>query len=173
MLVFIHGGGYTTGSNSSPWFHGGSYNRDGVVVVNINYRLGIEGFLAIDGAASNRGVRDCVAALEWVRDNVANFGGDPARVTIAGQSAGGGMVGVLLAVPAARGLFRRAIPISGVANMTPPGNPAAVARNGLRTAWRSRDSGGARRSPRPPAYRCAGLARRRRRGTAPPPLSRR
>lgn len=126
VLVFVHGGGYTAGSNSSPWFHGGSFARDGVLVVNINYRLGIEGFLAIEGAPANRAVLDWVAALEWVRDNITAFGGDPARVTICGQSAGGAAVTALLAVPAARGLFRRGIAMSGVATMTPPLRAAEV-----------------------------------------------
>ncbi len=128
VLFFIHGGGNTTGSNSSPWFHGGSFARDGIVTVNINYRLGIEGFLDLEGAASNRAVRDWVAALQWVRDNIAAFGGDPDRVTIAGQSAGGAAVTVLLAVPAARGLFRRAIPMSGTSNIETPVRASDVAR---------------------------------------------
>jgi para-nitrobenzyl esterase len=119
VLVFIHGGGYMTGSNSSPWFHGGSFARDGVVVVNVNYRLGVEGFLAIEGAPLNRAVLDWVAALEWVRDNIAAFGGDPGKVTICGQSAGGAAVTALMAVPAARGLFHRGIAMSGVANVAP------------------------------------------------------
>lgn len=87
VLVWIHGGGYVAGSAASPWYDGATFNRDGVIVVSLGYRLGIEGFLHLEDAPDNRGVRDWIAALEWVRDNIAAFGGDPAKVTIAGQSA--------------------------------------------------------------------------------------
>ncbi|MFF3332942.1 carboxylesterase family protein [Streptomyces sp. NPDC002888] len=97
VLVWIQGGGYVAGSAASPWYDGSAFNRDGVVVVSVGYRLGIEGFLHLDGAPDNRGVLDWIAALEWVRDNIAGFGGDPDKVTIAGQSAGGGAVLTLLA----------------------------------------------------------------------------
>ncbi|MFE0175876.1 carboxylesterase/lipase family protein [Streptomyces sp. NPDC059002] len=113
VLVWIHGGGYVAGSAASPWYDGAAFNRDGVVLVSLGYRLGIEGFLHLDDAPDNRGVRDWIAALTWVRDNIAAFGGDPAKVTVAGQSAGGGAVQALLAAPAARGLFRAAISMSG------------------------------------------------------------
>ncbi|MGW1934440.1 carboxylesterase family protein, partial [Streptomyces sp. NPDC001919] len=113
VLVWIHGGGYVAGSAASPWYDGAAFNRDGVVLVSVGYRLGIEGFLHLDDAPDNRGVRDWIAALSWVRDNIAAFGGDPAKVTVAGQSAGGGAVQTLLAVPAARGLFRGALSVSG------------------------------------------------------------
>ena len=84
--------------------------RDGgVVVVTLNYRVGVEGFAQIEGAPANRGLLDQVAALEWVRDNIRAFGGDPDRVTVFGQSAGGGSVAALLAMPRAAGLFRRAV----------------------------------------------------------------
>ncbi len=108
VLVYIHGGGYTEGSPASPWYDGAAFNRDGVVTVTISYRLGFEGFGHIAGAPSNRGVRDWLAALEWVRENIGAFGGDPGRVTIAGQSAGGGAVLTLLGMPAAQGLFHAA-----------------------------------------------------------------
>ncbi|MBD0671379.1 carboxylesterase/lipase family protein [Streptomyces sp. CBMA156] len=126
VLVWIHGGGYVAGCSASPWYDGAAFNRDGVVVVSIGYRLGVEGFLHLPDAPDNRGVRDWIAALEWVRDNVASFGGDPAKVTIAGQSAGGGAVQTLLATPAARGLFRAAISASG-AVMRPQDRVAAEA----------------------------------------------
>ncbi|MEU1118034.1 MULTISPECIES: carboxylesterase family protein [unclassified Streptomyces] len=113
VLVWIHGGGYVAGSAASPWYDGAAFCRDGVVLVSIGYRLGIEGFLHLADAPDNRGVRDWIAALEWVRDNIAAFGGDPAKVTVAGQSAGGGAVQTLLAVPAAHGLFRGALALSG------------------------------------------------------------
>jgi para-nitrobenzyl esterase len=113
VLVWIHGGGFFGGGNSSPWYRGGPFARDGVVLVSINYRLGAEGFLEVPGAPANRAVRDWVRALEWVQENIAAFGGDPGRVTIAGQSAGGGACAALLGVPAARGLFRAAACMSG------------------------------------------------------------
>ncbi|MHC3000070.1 carboxylesterase/lipase family protein [Microbacterium sp. HJ5] len=105
VLVYIHGGGYIAGSPASPWYDGRAFNRDGVVTVTISYRLGFDGFGHVPGAPSNRGVRDWLSALEWVRDNIAGFGGDPSRVTIAGQSAGGGAVLALLGMPAAQHLF--------------------------------------------------------------------
>ena len=113
VLVWIHGGGYVSGSPASPWYDGRSFNRDGVVTVTISYRLGFDGFGHIPGAPSNRGVRDWLAALEWVRGNIAEFGGDPGRVTIAGQSAGGGAVLTLLGMPAAQHLFHSAWALSG------------------------------------------------------------
>jgi para-nitrobenzyl esterase len=113
VLVWIHGGGFFAGCNASPWYRGGPFARDGVVLVSVNYRLGAEGFLEVPGAPANRAVRDWVRALEWVQENIAAFGGDPGRVTIAGQSAGGAACAALLGVPAARGLFRGAACVSG------------------------------------------------------------
>ena len=113
VLVYVHGGGYVAGSPASPWYDGSAFNRDGVVVVTIAYRLGFEGYGYLPDAPANRGVRDQILALRWVRDNIAAFGGDPGRVTIAGQSAGGGSVMHLLVAPVARGLFHGAIAISG------------------------------------------------------------
>ncbi|MFE5591731.1 carboxylesterase family protein, partial [Streptomyces sp. NPDC056549] len=124
---------YVAGSAASPWYDGAAFNRDGVVLVSVGYRLGIEGFLHLEGAPDNRGVRDWIAALEWVRDNIAAFGGDPAKVTIAGQSAGGGAVQTLLAVPSARGLFRGALSVSG-AVMRPDGPETARAAARLLTS---------------------------------------
>ncbi len=119
VLVYIHGGGYTAGSPASPWYDGRSFNRDGVVTVSISYRLGFDGFGYVEGAPSNRGVRDWLLALDWVQRNVAAFGGDPARVTIAGQSAGGGAVLTLLGMPSAQHLFRSVWSLSGaVADVT-------------------------------------------------------
>ncbi|MEU5365175.1 carboxylesterase family protein [Streptomyces sp. NPDC005925] len=126
VLVWIHGGGFVAGSAASPWYDGAAFNRDGVVVVTVGYRLGVEGFLSLPDAPDNRGVRDWVAALEWVRDNIGAFGGDPAKVTVAGQSAGGGAVLTLMATPSARGLFRAGICASG-AVMRPQGRDVAHA----------------------------------------------
>jgi para-nitrobenzyl esterase len=114
VLVYIHGGGYVAGSPASPWYDGAAFNRDGVVTVTISYRLGFDGFGWLTDAAPNRGILDWLLALEWVRDNIASFGGDPSRVTLAGQSAGGGAVLTLLTLPRARGLFSAAASISGV-----------------------------------------------------------
>ena len=127
VLVWIHGGGFFGGCNASPWYRGGPFARDGVVLVSINYRLGFSGFLEVDGAAVNRGVRDWIRALEWVRENISAFGGDPGRVTIGGQSAGGGACAALLGAPAARGLFHGAICMSGSSGLShPAGSVRAV-----------------------------------------------
>ena len=113
VLVWIHGGGYFAGSPASPWYDGRAFNRDGVVTVSISYRLGFDGFGWIEDAPSNRGVRDWLLALEWVQQNIAAFGGDPTRVTIAGQSAGGGAVLTLLGTEQAQQLFHGVYAISG------------------------------------------------------------
>ncbi|NDR53865.1 carboxylesterase family protein [Actinomyces sp. 565] len=121
VLVWIHGGGWTSGSHNSPWYDGAAFNRDGVVTVSVAYRLGFDGYGYIpdSDAPYNRAVLDQVMALEWVRDNIARFGGDPAKVTIGGQSAGGGNSLVLLSVPRARGLFRGVISESGAVTDLP------------------------------------------------------
>lgn len=112
VMVWIHGGGFFAGCNASPWYRGETFARDGVVLVSINYRLGLEGFLEVEGGL-NRGVLDWLAALEWVHDNIGAFGGDPSNVTVAGQSAGGVAAMVLAAMPRAEGLIRRALSMSG------------------------------------------------------------
>jgi para-nitrobenzyl esterase len=119
VMVWIHGGGYADESGSDAAFHGHSFARDGVVLVTINYRLGVLGFLhvsesfGLDAGSGNFGTLDQIAALEWVQENIAAFGGDPANVTIFGESAGGWAVSTLLAAPRCRGLFRGAIAQSG------------------------------------------------------------
>ncbi|MFI1711791.1 carboxylesterase/lipase family protein [Streptomyces griseoruber] len=113
VMVFVHGGGFVAGSTRSAMYDGSAFARDGVVLVTLNYRLGIAGFLDIPGAPANRGLLDVVAALLWVRENIAAFGGDPHNVTLFGQSAGATTVGGVLATPEAAGLFRRAIVQSG------------------------------------------------------------
>jgi para-nitrobenzyl esterase len=117
VFVWIYGGGFSAGAGSSPQFDGEALARNGVVVVTFNYRLGALGFLATPelskesghNASGNYGVLDQIAVLQWVHKNIAAFGGDPGRVTIAGQSAGAGSVGFLDASPLAKGLFQRAI----------------------------------------------------------------
>lgn len=113
VMVFVHGGGFVTGSTRAALYDGSAFARDGIVLVTVNYRLGIPGFLALDGASDNRGLLDVVAALRWVRDSIAAFGGDPGNVTVFGQSAGATLTCALLATPEATGLFRRAIVQSG------------------------------------------------------------
>jgi para-nitrobenzyl esterase len=103
VLVWIHGGAYTNGSSSTPWYHGGNLASQGSVIVSINYRLGALGFLG-DG---NYGTLDMVSALRWVNKNIAAFGGDPNNVTIFGESAGGSAVISLMACPSAKSLFHR------------------------------------------------------------------
>ena len=113
VMVWIHGGAFVRGANSVPTYDGVAFARDGVVMVGVNYRLGVPGFAVLDGAPTNLGLRDQIAALEWVRDNVAAFGGNPDDVTVFGESAGGMSVATLMASPAASGLFQRAAIQSG------------------------------------------------------------
>jgi para-nitrobenzyl esterase len=121
VMVWLHGGGFTSGSGGFICYDGAQLaKKHDVVVVTVNHRLGALGYLYLAGLgseryaiASNAGNLDIVAALEWVRDNIATFGADPNNVTIFGQSGGGGKVSSLMAMPAAHGLFRRAIVQSG------------------------------------------------------------
>jgi para-nitrobenzyl esterase len=127
VMVWIHGGAFSWGAGSEPTYDGGALAARGdVVVVTINYRLGVFGYLYLEkhggadwGATSNAGQLDQVAALAWVRDNIAAYGGDPEQVTIFGESAGAVAVCALLTTPSARGLFVRAISQSGTANRLP------------------------------------------------------
>ena len=124
VLVWIHGGGFIVGSGSQPDYDGTGFAQQGdLVIVTLNYRLGMLGFLHLDELAGdaytssgNCALLDQVAALQWVHENIAAFGGDPGNVTIFGESAGAWSVGSLLAMPAARGLFQRAILQSGAAH---------------------------------------------------------
>lgn len=153
VMVWIHGGAYTLGSASQPIYDGSRLVEVGdVVLVTLNYRLGALGFLDLRSAVSgdsgvsaaaagsdafdtNPALRDVLLALGWVRDNIAAFGGDPDRVTVFGQSAGGGIIAALLAAPAAAGLFHRAIVQSAPAtSMYGPERAAAVARRFLEAA---------------------------------------
>jgi len=119
VMAWLHGGAFANGSGAVPGYDGTAFARDGVVLVTLNYRLGADGFLCLDDsedAVPNLGLLDQVAALRWVRENIAAFGGDPDRVTVFGQSAGAMSIGALLAMPAATGLFHRAILQSGAAH---------------------------------------------------------
>jgi para-nitrobenzyl esterase len=113
VMVFIHGGSFVAGSKDAAVYDGSAFARDGVVCVTINYRLGIEGFLPIEGVPANLGLRDMIAALRWVQANIALFGGDPANVTLFGESGGAWCTAVLMTSPLAKGLFHRAICQSG------------------------------------------------------------
>jgi para-nitrobenzyl esterase len=113
VMVFIHGGSFVAGSKDAAIYDGSAFARDGVVCVAVNYRLGIEGFLPIEGVPTNLGLRDMIAALQWVQANIALFGGDPGNVTLFGESGGAWCTAVLMTSPLARGLFHRAICQSG------------------------------------------------------------
>lgn len=118
VMVFIHGGAWTGGAANTPCYDGSAFARDGVVLMSIGYRVGIEGFLPIEGVPTNLGLRDMIAALEWVKVNARAFGGDPGNVTVFGESAGAMSIADLMAAPSAKGLFRRAIIQSGHGSMT-------------------------------------------------------
>jgi para-nitrobenzyl esterase len=118
VLVWIHGGSFMNGSGSVGEYAGAAFARDGVVCVTVNYRLAAEGFLFLDDGTANLGLQDQLAALRWVRANIAAFGGDPGRVTVAGESAGAMSVTTLLSMPLAEGLFAQAIAQSGAAAHT-------------------------------------------------------
>lgn len=121
VLFWIHGGGNNEGSSAVPVYDGEGLAKQGLVVVVINYRLGVLGWMSHpeltaespQHASGNYGLLDQIAALKWVHDYIAGFGGDPGNVTVAGQSAGAGAVHNLTASPLAKGLFHRAVAQSG------------------------------------------------------------
>jgi para-nitrobenzyl esterase len=113
VMVWIHGGAFSNGSGVLLQYDGSRFARDGVVCVTINYRLGADGFLYLGDGIANLGLLDQVAALAWVKENIAAFGGDPNNVTIFGESAGAMSASTLLSMPRAKGLFRRVIAQSG------------------------------------------------------------
>jgi len=109
VMVWIYGGAYRFGASCLIGYDGTALARQDVVVVTFNHRVGVEGYAYLPGVPANRALLDQVAALRWVRENIAAFGGDPDRVTVFGESAGAGAIAALLVMPAAAGLFRRAI----------------------------------------------------------------
>jgi carboxylesterase 2/para-nitrobenzyl esterase len=133
VMVWIAGGMFEYhGTGACPLYDGSRFARDGIVCVTINYRVGVEGFLYLDDGIANLGLLDQIAALDWVRANIAAFGGDPDNVTVFGESAGALSIATLLSMPKAEGLFRRAIIQSGGAyNVTAP---ATAKRIGFRLA---------------------------------------
>jgi para-nitrobenzyl esterase len=143
VMVWLHGGGFSTGSgNEMNVYDGENLAGHDVVVVSLNHRLGAVGFLDLSSiggadyaASGNVGLLDIIAALQWVRDNIANFGGDPTNVTVFGQSGGGGKVTALMAMPAAKGLFHKAIVQSGsLRRMLTPDFSAKLAHAVLKAA---------------------------------------
>ena len=129
VMVWIHGGAFSNGNSAIPMYGGHAFARDGVVMVSLNYRLGIDGFALLPDAPANRGLLDQIAALEWVRDNIAAFGGDPGNVTVFGESAGAMSVTTLLSLPRAQGLFAKAITQSGAAQAAAdPADAALVSK---------------------------------------------
>jgi para-nitrobenzyl esterase len=138
VMVWIHGGGFSTGSGSGPLVHGANIVRRGdIVMVGVNHRLGALGHLYLkdlDPRFETSGINsflDLVRALEWVRDNIEAFGGDPDNVTIFGESGGGGKVCTLLTMPVARDLFKRAIVQSGIKCNNDRGRPTVFGKHGL------------------------------------------
>jgi para-nitrobenzyl esterase len=131
VFVYLYGGGFSEGSAAVPVYDGEGLAKKGLVMVTINYRVGVLGFLALPEltsesdhrASGNYGLLDQIAALQWVHENIARFGGDPSRVTLAGQSAGGMSVHDLTASPLAKGLFQRAIVESGGSSVDRVGIP--------------------------------------------------
>jgi para-nitrobenzyl esterase len=155
VLVWIHGGAFTIGSGSQAIYRGDALARRGdVVVVTVNYRLGALGYLDLEtrfgdefAGSGNLGLLDQIAALRWVRENIAAFGGDPGNVTIFGESAGGMSVGALLGSPVARGLFERAIPQSGAAHNAHDREAAARVVDRYLKAFESNDARALREAP--------------------------
>jgi para-nitrobenzyl esterase len=139
VMVWIHGGAFVSGTSATPWYDGERFAVDhDLVVVSLNYRLGVLGFTYLGDdfgpdltGSGSLGIQDAVAALRWVRDNIAHFGGDPGNVTIFGESAGAMSVGTLLAMPEAQGLFHKAILQSGAASSLMSTDAATLYTNEL------------------------------------------
>ena len=143
VMVWIYGGGFVGGMTSVPAYDGTRLAEKGVVLVSVAYRLGAFGFLAhpelsreSGKGSGNYGLQDLIAGLRWVKANIAKFGGDPTRVTIFGESAGGIAVSMLAASPAAKGLFQRAISESGGSFGPPRYSPTKAGRTCRRSRWR-------------------------------------
>ena len=142
VFVWIHGGGFTGGSSFAPIFDGTEFAKAGVIVVTVAYRLGVFGFLEMEpllgaeyAGSANNAVRDLICALEWVRENIAAFGGDAKRVTVGGESAGAKLTDVLMGVPEAQGLFAQMISESGGAERVWGKEHAAQVANGYGEVW--------------------------------------
>ena len=158
VMVWIYGGAYRFGASSLLGYDGTPLARQNVVMVTFNHRIGVEGYAYLPGVPANRALLDQVAALRWVRENIAAFGGDPDRVTVFGESAGAGAIASLLVMPAAAGLFRRAIAqsVPGTATRPRKGISAPATRSTCR--WSSASTPGSAgscsaRSRRPARWR--------------------
>ena len=148
VYVWIHGGGFTGGHSFEPTYDGSGFALEGVVCVTVGYRLGVFGFLDLEPAlgtsyagSANNGLRDLIAALEWVKGNIAAFGGDPGRVTVGGESAGAKLADILLGVPAAKGLFQQGISESGGAERVWPHATAKGIGAGFAEDWKKTGAG--------------------------------
>ncbi len=142
VFVWIHGGGFTGGHAFAPIFDGSEFANQGIVVVTVAYRLGIFGFLDLEpllgaryAGSGNNGLRDLIAALQWVQENIAVFGGDPARVTVGGESAGAKLTDILMGTPEAAALFQQMISESGGAERVWPKMVAASIATGFGDLW--------------------------------------
>lgn len=142
VFVWIHGGGFTGGQSFAPIFDGAEFASEGIVLITVAYRLGVFGFLDLEpllgpqyAGSANNALRDLIAALTWVKRNAGAFGGDPARVTIGGESAGAKLSDILMGVPAAQGLFHSVISESGGAERIWPSANATVVARGFGDAW--------------------------------------
>jgi para-nitrobenzyl esterase len=163
VMLWLHGGAFLFGAGSQRMYDGAALARRGVVVVTINYRIGALGFLDLtrlfpgEGFAANPALTDVLLALRWVRENISAFGGDPARVTVFGESAGGALVTTLLATPSAEGLFTRAIAESSPATSVYDSDRAASVADRFLSELGVRDVAGLRAAP-PAAMVAAGMA---------------
>jgi len=147
VFVWIHGGGFTGGHAFEPVYDGAQFAREGIVCITVAYRLGVFGFLDLEpllgseyAGTANNALRDLIASLEWVRDNVADFGGDPARVTIGGESAGAKLTDILMGIPSAQPLFHQMISESGGAERVWSAPNAAAVAKGFGDAWHTATS---------------------------------
>jgi para-nitrobenzyl esterase len=158
VYVWIHGGGFTGGRSFEPLFDGTALAAAGIVCITVAYRLGVFGFLDLEpllgpgyAGSANNALRDLIAALEWVRENVEAFGGDPSRVTIGGESAGAKLSDILLGVPAARPLFHQVVSESGGAERVWTRADSAVVAHGFGEEWQSGAGSGTARLATAPA----------------------
>ena len=161
VLVQFHGGGYTTGSGAVNTLGDRLVTEEDVVLVTVNHRLGALGFLYLGSvseqyAQGNPSLLDLVAALQWVRDNIENFGGDPSKVTIFGESGGGGKVGLIMAMPQARGLYHRAIMESSAFPAASPADEAIKSTNELMAKLSAKDVAALRAIPHADLVAAAG-----------------
>jgi para-nitrobenzyl esterase len=154
VYVWIHGGGFTGGSSFAPIFDGTPFAREGIVCITVAYRLGVLGFLDMEpllgseyAGSGNNALRDLILALQWVQENVAAFGGDPARVTLGGESAGAKLTDILMGVPEAQGLFQQMISESGGAERVSSAANATVVAKGFGEVWGERGASGLKTAP--------------------------